>query len=108
MDLYPIISQSSDGIKAEILPNEQNPLDNPGEFDIILTRTNRENQIERESRHENFSVFRHRLRNCSDKTETGEITLPAGYTKAALTCIDGRWIEDIPIEDGKIRLTLGK
>lgn len=49
-----------------------------------------------------------RLWNCSDETETGEIRLPAGYTKAALTYIDGRFIEDIPVTDGKISLTLGK
>lgn len=49
-----------------------------------------------------------RLWNCSDETATGEIRLPAGYTKAALTYIDGRFIEDIPVTDGKISLTLGK
>ncbi|MBQ2726614.1 MAG: hypothetical protein IJF78_12990 [Clostridia bacterium] len=49
-----------------------------------------------------------RLWNCSDDTETGEITLPEGYTKASLTHIDGRLIEELPVTDGKIRLTLTK
>jgi len=52
--------------------------------------------------------FEFRIYNCSDEEETGEITLPAGSSSAELTHIDGRHIADVPVCDGKIRLTLGK
>lgn len=49
-----------------------------------------------------------RLWNCSDDEAVGELTLPAGYTEAALIELDGREIEKLPVEDGKVRLTAGK
>lgn len=49
-----------------------------------------------------------RIYNCSEETETGVIRLPEGARAACLTEIDGRFLQELPVTDGKIELALGK
>ncbi len=48
-----------------------------------------------------------RLTNYSASAQSGTLTLPRGTVSARLTEIDGRPIRDLPVENGKVRLTLG-
>lgn len=49
-----------------------------------------------------------RIYNCAEETCSGVVSLPAGTKTASLTEIDGRFLGDIPVENGKLKLTLGK
>ncbi len=49
-----------------------------------------------------------RLYNCSDAAADAVLTVPAGYTKVTLMELDGRETAQLPVEDGKVRITAGK
>ena len=49
-----------------------------------------------------------RFWNCADHDSTGSLTVPDGYTSASQIELDGRKLADLPIEDGKVTLTVGK
>ncbi len=49
-----------------------------------------------------------RMYNCSDETATATLTVPDGYTTAALVEIDGRLIAPLTVADGLVSFTASK